>query len=328
MADIVRAGERVLLCQGRSGEKTYVVELQEGGVYSSHLGNFPHDQIVGKSPGQWIYSHLGKPMLLLRPSTRDQMMKVRRKTTIVYPKEAGQILITCGIVPGTRVLEVGTGSGSLTIALALAVGETGHIYSWDVREDHSKQARKNVEKAGLSERVDFGIRGPGEDFDCPEVDVAILDVPQPWNEIEAVCKTLKLGGRLVSLTPTYNQIERFAEVLEESGFAMIEAEELLARRILARPGRTRPDQRMVGHTEFLLFGTRAEQLDMTLPTTAQELRKAQVVAREQEADLARQVALNQEDSQVTPPASQESNEEGEKDKMGVEAPSGESLSNQ
>ena len=84
----------------------------------------------------------------------------------------------------------------------------------------------------------------------------ILDIPQPWEEVDVVKSALRGGGRLVSLNPTFNQIEKMAETLREKGFILVEARELLEREILARGGKTRPVQRMIGHTEFMLFAVR------------------------------------------------------------------------
>jgi tRNA (adenine57-N1/adenine58-N1)-methyltransferase catalytic subunit len=268
MQELIQPGERILLCQDT--ERSYMIRVEPGGVFSSHLGAFAHDDILGRQPGQWVRSHQGKPMLILRPTTADQMMKVRRQTNIIYPKDAAQILLRCGIVPGTKVLEVGTGSASLTIALALAVGEQGRVYSYDIREDLQDRGRRNVQAAGLEDRVEFALRSPGEPFGQEGVDVVTLDVPTPWVEVEPIAKALKLGGRLASLNPTYNQIEQFAVALDQAGFVLIEAEEILWRRILARPGRTRPEQRMVGHTEFLMYAVRAERQHESRASAAAE----------------------------------------------------------
>ena len=70
---------------------------------------------------------------------------------------------------------------------------------------------------------------------------------------ERVTAALKNGGRLAALNPTYNQIENMSGALQKAGFMMIEAMEVLVRGILARPGKTRPEQRMVSHTEFMIF---------------------------------------------------------------------------
>ena len=84
----------------------------------------------------------------------------------------------------------------------------------------------------------------------------ILDIPTPWEEVAVVKEALRGGGVLVSLNPTYNQIEQVAEALRLAGFIRIEACEILLRPILARAGKTRPVQRMVSHTEFLVFATK------------------------------------------------------------------------
>ena len=151
------------------------------------------------------------------------------------------------------MLEDGTGSGSLTMALAQAVAAEGHVHTFDRRTDLPKNAVKNIERAGLSAYVTFRQRVAGEPFPESGFDAAILDTPQPWEDVEVVKQALSGGGFLVSLTPTFNQIERTAEALRAAGFIRVECLELLQRSILARLGKTRPVQRMVSHTEFMLF---------------------------------------------------------------------------
>ena len=48
-------------------------------------------------------------------------------------------------VPGARVLESGVGSGALTLALLRAVGSTGHVTGYEIRDDFARRARTNVE---------------------------------------------------------------------------------------------------------------------------------------------------------------------------------------
>jgi len=104
--------------------------------------------------------------------------------------------------------------------------------------------------------VAFNKRNAHEAFGETEVDAIVSDVPEPWHEVEVIKAALKNGGRLAALNPTYNQIEKMSEALGKSGFIMIEAMEVLVRGILARAGKTRPEQRMVSHTEFILFAVK------------------------------------------------------------------------
>lgn len=165
-------------------------------------------------------------------------------------------MLKAGIHSGSKVLEVGTGSGSLSMALAQAVAPSGHVHTFDRREDLPKNAKKNIARAGLGDYITFHQRQASEAFPEKGFDAVVLDIPEPWDEVEVVKEALNGSGRLVSLNPTFNQIEKMAGALIRHGFIQIECHELLQRPILARVGKTRPVQRMVSHTEFLLFAIR------------------------------------------------------------------------
>lgn len=234
-------------------ERSYLVEITLGKKVGIHCGKpLLVDEWIGSEFGKRIDCDHGTGYLL-KPTMNDLMMKATRESGIVYPKDASFLIMKSGICNGCKVLEIGTGSGSLTMALAEAVGPSGHVSTYDRRTDLPKNAVKNIRRAGLSEFVTFNQRQAGEAFPENEFDVVILDIPTPWEEVEQIKKALKGGGRVVSLNPTFNQIEKMAEALRQSGFIRIESLELLERYILARAGKTRPVQRMVSHTEFLLF---------------------------------------------------------------------------
>ena len=74
----------------------------------------------------------------------DYIRIMPRVATVVYPKDIGAIITYGDIFPGARVLEAGTGSGALTIALARAVGEHGAVHTYDIREDMTLRAQENL----------------------------------------------------------------------------------------------------------------------------------------------------------------------------------------
>ncbi|MFA5168694.1 MAG: tRNA (adenine-N1)-methyltransferase [Candidatus Omnitrophota bacterium] len=237
-------------------ERTYMIDVTHGKRVSIHCGKpLSVDDWIGQPFGKKIICEHGF-CYLLRPTMEDLMMKASRESGIIYPKDAALLIMKAGIHSGSKVMEIGTGSGSLTMALAQAVAPNGHIFSYDRREDLPKNARKNIQRAGFSSFVTFCQRQAAEPFVEKDFDAVILDIPQPWEEVTVVKQALKSGGRLVSLNPTFNQIEKMAEALREQGFILVEARELLEREILARAGKTRPVQRMIGHTEFMLFAVR------------------------------------------------------------------------
>ncbi len=142
------------------------------------------------------------------------------------------------------------------MALANAVAPGGMVYTYDAREKHLENAKINIENAGYSENVEFKLGSAQDGFDQEEVDAVVLDLPSPWDGIASAAKALRGGGRIASLSPTYNQVERCVENLEEHGFVYIETLELLLRYIQVSAGKTRPVDRMVSHTGFLTFARR------------------------------------------------------------------------
>ena len=237
-------------------ERTYMIDVTPGKRVSIHCGKpLSVDEWIGQPFGKKIICEHGF-CYLLKPTMEDLMMKASRESGIIYPKDAALLIMKAGIHSGSKVMEIGTGSGSLTMALAQAVAPNGHVFSYDRREDLPKNAYKNIQRAGLSSFVTFCQRQAMDPFSEKDFDAVTLDIPQPWEEVTVVKQALKPGGRLVSLNPTFNQIEKMAEALREQGFILVEARELLEREILARAGKTRPVQRMIGHTEFMLFAVR------------------------------------------------------------------------
>lgn len=250
----IQEGDLVLLWF--ENEISYMVEVTRGKRISIHCGRpLSTEDWIGRGFGEKVICEHGTA-LLLRPTMEDLMMKATRESGIIYPKDAALLIMKAGIRSGSKVLEIGTGSGSLTMALAQSVAPDGCVHTFDRREDLPKNAVKNVSKAGLTDYVKFHQRQSGEAFGEGDFDAVVLDIPTPWEEVEVVKKALCGGGRLVSLNPTYNQIENMAETLRRFGFVQVECCELLQRAILAREGKTRPVQRMVSHTEFLLFAIR------------------------------------------------------------------------
>lgn len=238
--------------------KHFIFPLVAGGQFHTHRGIVHHDELIGLSWGSQIFSHMGSPFFLLQPMLGDLLTDLPRNTQILYPKEIGFILITMGIGPGMRVMEAGTGSGSMTIAMAYNVGPTGKVVSYEQRPEMQNLARKNLTRVGLVDRVEFKLRDIAEGFDETDIDAFFLDVANPYDYIPQVRAALKPGGFFCSLIPTYNQVERLLHSLRRNNFAFIEMCEILLRFYKPEPSRIRPTDRMVAHTGFLIFARRIE----------------------------------------------------------------------
>jgi tRNA (adenine57-N1/adenine58-N1)-methyltransferase catalytic subunit len=245
-------GDMILLL-GPDG-KRLLHKLTPGQQVHTHLGFFTHDAILGLPYGSLVPTQLGFAFVLLQPSTLDLVMHVKRTSQIVYPKEIGYLLLKMNVIPGTRIVEAGTGSGGLTLALARAVQPTGKVYSYEERAEFQTNARKNVERVGLGDCVEFKVRDIREGFDEREVDALFLDVREPWLFLAQAHAALTGGGFFGSLVPTTNQVsEILAEMERLGGWVEVEVSEILHRFYKANAERLRPADRMVAHTGYLVF---------------------------------------------------------------------------
>lgn len=256
--DIAREDGLVLLIG--QDRKQFIVQLQRGQQLQTHRGCINHDDLLGRPLGREIHSHIGYPFVVLEPSTFDLVRQLKRTTQIMYPKDIGYLMLKLNVMPGSRVIEAGTGSGGLTLALARAVGKEGRLYSYEIRADILHLAQKNLADLGLSANVEFTLRDIATGFDEQDVGALFLDVRRPWAYLEHVLKALKDGGFFGAILPTTNQVAALISGLEEQqAFGQIEVEEILVRPYKAVPERLRPADRMVAHTGYLVFARKVSR---------------------------------------------------------------------
>src|SRR5690606_26778719 len=173
-----------------------------------------HDQLIGAPDGSVVTSTGGTAYLALRPLLVDWMLAMPRGAQVVYPKEAAQIVTMGDIFPGARVLEAGAGSGALTCALLRAVGDTGQVVSWELREDFAAVARRNVTEFFGGEHPAWTLR-IGDVADCTETgfDRVVLDLLAPWEVLPVVARALVPGGVFVGYVATTTQLSELVEGL-------------------------------------------------------------------------------------------------------------------
>ncbi len=234
--------------------RKWLVPLDAGLVHVKGVGKVATDSL-GRLIGRRM-SVGEKAYMVLRPSVRDSMETVRRKAQIIVPKDAAAITFNCSLEAGDHVVEGGSGSGALTIALAHAVSPNGKVSSYDVRSDFLEVARRNVEAAGFDGLVEFKEGDICEGISEREVKAVVLDLPDPWRALSAAGEALQPTGHLASYSPTVEQLRETVLALREEGFVEIRTVEVLERRIEVKRG-TRPAFDMLGHTGYMTFGRKA-----------------------------------------------------------------------
>ena len=256
--DKIRQGTPVLFYFNRS--KKWLVRISKNESLHTHIGVIRHADAIGKEFGSRVITNKDKYVYLIRPTTYDYVMKIQHGTQIVYPKDLGYIVARAGIQSGQKILEVGTGSGALTSFIASIVKSYGHVYTFDVNEDFIKIAAKNIQKAGVSKYVtqyNMDLKTAEEVPPLPEMDVALIDLGDPWEVIPQVRQMLKGSGAVFAICPTMNQLERLTACLVQNEFTDIESTEHIIRTIEAREGKTRHAFQGIGHTTYLCFARKA-----------------------------------------------------------------------
>jgi tRNA (adenine57-N1/adenine58-N1)-methyltransferase len=267
-----REGDRVQLTDPKG--RLHTITLAPGKQFHTHRGHIRHDDLIGAADGSTVTNTAGVEYLALRPLLADYVMSMPRGAAVVYPKDAGQIVMMADVFPGATVVEAGVGSGALSMSLLRAVGESGRVLSFERRADFADIARANA-------RDFFGLDHPawtvtvGDLVDAlPDaaapgtVDRVVLDMLAPWECLDVVSDALAPGGVLICYVATATQLSKVAEAMRDHGtFTEPQAWESLVRGWHLEGLAVRPQHRMHGHTGFLVTTRRLA------PGTTPPLRK-------------------------------------------------------
>ena len=220
--------------------------------------------MIGQPEGIVVVSTGGTPYVAFRPLLSDFVLSMPRGATVVYPKDAAQIVGLADIFPGARVLEAGAGSGALSCSLLRAVGESGQVVSYERRADFAEIAARNVEiffggphPAWECRVGDVGTSAEGEP-ELPEVDRVVLDMLSPWEVLPAVTAGAHPRRRALRLRRHHHPA--LAAGRGGTGERRLRRAASAGRRMMrgwhVDGLAVRPDHRMVGHTGFLMTARR------------------------------------------------------------------------
>jgi len=259
-----------------------MLKIEAGKTFHTHKGYLKFDELIGKEFGEPIKSSLGIYFTTLKPALTDYIMKSSRNTQIIYPKDAALIVMFSGIGPGSRVVESGTGTGSLTTALAHYVGPTGKVYTYELRPEFQKNAAKNLQRSKLIDYVEMKSGDVTLGIEEREIDAVVLDLATPWLVIPHAYEALKPSGTLVSFSPTIDQVVKATEALRDNNFILIETVECIMRAMQVERGKTRPQTLMTGHTGYITHARKAVKPTRQAEPAPKE--KEEATAEKEEAE--------------------------------------------
>ena len=260
-----QADEPVVLLDRKDRE--YLSRLDQRRPIAIRGGKISVDDIIGRDEGSVVKSSYNEPFLVFRPSLPQLIPNLPRTAQVIYPKDLGPILIWADLFPGARVVEAGVGAGALSMALLRAVGKEGQLISYELREDFSRLARRNVARYfGPAPNWTVKLGDVAAELDETDIDRVILDLPEPWQVIERAWQALRPGGILLCYLPTVLQVKNLVDALrEDRRFACMETSESLMRFWHFKGMSARPQHRMVAHTGFITSARRLADDQKDIP---------------------------------------------------------------
>ncbi|KAL6077827.1 tRNA (adenine(58)-N(1))-methyltransferase catalytic subunit trmt61a [Balamuthia mandrillaris] len=237
----MREGDQVIFWAGR--DRVTAVTLKKDAIFCNKFGDFHHNDAINHPFGIVIRSKRAKKgkgsekegfVYVLRPTPElFTAGALQHRTQIIYTLDISVITLYLELKPGSRVLESGTGSGSLSRAFARTIAPTGHLHTFEFHEVRATEARKDFAREGLSHLITVTHRDvcSKEGFGMPpsSVDAVFLDLPSPWEALDSAADALRSGGRLCTYAPCVEQVQKVCEKLRELGFSELQTIEVRLR---------------------------------------------------------------------------------------------------
>jgi len=140
---------------------------------------------------------------------------------VLIPRPETELLVDLAVeMQPSRVIDVGTGSGAIALAVADEL-EGARVTAIDTSFDAVRVAQANTERLGLADRVDVVLRGPsslaGAEPDHRPFDLLLGNLPYvaegEWEELAPEIREYEPRGALVSGSTGLEAIEALAEEL-------------------------------------------------------------------------------------------------------------------
>ena len=248
----------------RQGKKEFIKELNKEVLvvkprtyYIKDIENDYHttDGVISKKDlkkkdGSVIKTNQDKEFTIFTSSFPDDFRKISRSAQIIPLKDIGLIIAETGINNKSKIVDAGSGSGALCCFLANIAKD---VTTYDIREDFIEIVKHNIDYLKLK-NVKIKNKNIYDGIDEKDVDLIVLDLPEPWKAIESAKKALKAGGFLVSYSPTIPQTADFVnKINSDKNFVHVKTSEVIERNWEIDERKVRPKSQQIGHSGFVSF---------------------------------------------------------------------------
>ena len=187
----------------------------------------------------------------IKPYLPSYLKKLKRGPAITIPKDAGLIISYTGVNKNSKILEIGTGSGFLTIQLARIAKQ---VITYEKNSSFSEIAQENFKTLGLK-NIKLKNKNGLEEIKEKNQDLITIDISNAEEIAESAYNSLKEEGYLAAHCLSIEQSKKL--VLEcKKYFKEVFMIENLVREYDVNELRTRPKHLGILHTAYLVFARR------------------------------------------------------------------------
>jgi caffeoyl-CoA O-methyltransferase len=142
----------------------------------------------------------------VQQALRAETRKLPGSGMMSRPESDALLQLLIGLIGAGRVIEVGTFTGSGSLAMALALPEDGRIVACDVNAEWAAIGRKYWQQAGVAHKIDLRLAPASDtiaallkDGAAGTFDMAFVDADKPGYDAyyEGCLKLLRRGGLMV-----------------------------------------------------------------------------------------------------------------------------------
>lgn len=228
-------------------QRSFLVDTNQK-TFSSQYGKI---DLTKAKIGRKIKSSLGYEFSVVQPTILDFLRKCKRGPQIITPKDAAQIIAVTGVSNGWRCLDLGGGSGFLTLFLGNAVAPNGSLVTYEKSKPNSQIIARNIKFCGLD-----NVKVKNKDaakFTEKTLDLITMDIPDAEKLIKKCYRSLKAGGWFCCYSPHIEQQIKVRKEMDKLDFINVRTMENIQRDWKSFKGYTHPRYGL-GHTGFLTFG--------------------------------------------------------------------------
>jgi len=170
---------------------------------------------------------------------------------VTLPKDAGLVIAYSGIGKDSKVIELGTGTGFMTVQMANIAKE---VITYEKRKEFAELAAENIKKAGIK-NVTFKEADVLEGFDEKDADLVFCDIAEAEKIVENAHSALKKDGMFAAHCLNMEQAKVLVLELEKK-FNDVFMTECIVRDYTVRDFGTRPKNFGLMHSAYLVFATK------------------------------------------------------------------------